>query len=758
MRALSREEDCYIMNEHKKVPFPWCAPESLKSRQFSTASDVWMFGVTLWEMYTFGQEPWAGLNGAEVLAKIDRENERLSQPEAVPPSVYQIMIKCWSRDPKERPLFTELRLFFQENKPCKLLCLKEFDGNNSKHPQIAEGSFSYSNNKPLVIKSEDEIDVIEGNLDCYWWRGQNQRTFELGYFPRCSTIEINKEGKKKNFNYISKPLVNSLIHAAHGGFEGKSWGRPGHIDDMYLQNPMAPPDILGFPDKVLPPLPNSKLDDKLKRKTLCSNFVTIEKLRKRIKLDFYYTNCDTTDHFFTDFYNLRDISPKRNVSKQFAYNRFKNEDGNVKIRDSSVDGIISKLKKDAPKRSLSYTQLRSQEDGCSEGLLIDFSDEQPVNELKAAKVMLNEHHPNDNDAQNILNNDNDSKAYYNILQASRYYSTPNEEVSSDDASSFNDSEWASAVIRSECSDHYSFDTRSEISSNSSHFDNCPPLPTLDSNQFISSSSFSTSFKPITSGNLYPTASKADQAFDWIENKVNELRFSDNFSPSSEPCQIRKANKLNNRLLQELESKLFNDTKTCHNNTPFSKSHSSLSYNSDAELQHYFHHQSPQYNLEQNQTVATSMVSRPSKKLYPAPNPNHVKRNNNLHSSLSVTSPSGYFNQAKTPCFFAPHKGPAPPIPTAPCRESIYGMKAWNFGDNLDEAEFYISQLIESVEGASREECISALSRNNRDVVAAKKELQLNQLMKLGIADINQCKYALMATNWDLNHAAAKLIE
>lgn len=46
--------------------FSRCAPESLKSRTFSHASDTWMFGVTLWEMFTHGQEPWLGLNGSQV--------------------------------------------------------------------------------------------------------------------------------------------------------------------------------------------------------------------------------------------------------------------------------------------------------------------------------------------------------------------------------------------------------------------------------------------------------------------------------------------------------------------------------------------------------------------------------------------------------------------------------------------------------------------------------------------------------------------
>lgn len=57
MRALPQQDDCYVMTEHKKVPFPWCAPESLRYRQFSHASDTWMFAVTMWECYTFGEDP-----------------------------------------------------------------------------------------------------------------------------------------------------------------------------------------------------------------------------------------------------------------------------------------------------------------------------------------------------------------------------------------------------------------------------------------------------------------------------------------------------------------------------------------------------------------------------------------------------------------------------------------------------------------------------------------------------------------------------
>lgn len=109
MRALPQQEDCYVMTEHKKVPFPWCAPESLRYRQFSHASDSWMFAVTLWEMFTFGEDPWIGLNGSQILRKIDREGERLHHPDACPPDMYQLMLQCWDKTPTERPTFAAIK-------------------------------------------------------------------------------------------------------------------------------------------------------------------------------------------------------------------------------------------------------------------------------------------------------------------------------------------------------------------------------------------------------------------------------------------------------------------------------------------------------------------------------------------------------------------------------------------------------------------------------------------------------------------------
>ncbi|XP_060710738.1 activated CDC42 kinase 1-like isoform X2 [Hemiscyllium ocellatum] len=63
-RSLSSTNH-YVMQSHRKIPFAWCAPESLKSGTFSHASDVWMFGVVLWELFSYCEEPWMGMYGRE---------------------------------------------------------------------------------------------------------------------------------------------------------------------------------------------------------------------------------------------------------------------------------------------------------------------------------------------------------------------------------------------------------------------------------------------------------------------------------------------------------------------------------------------------------------------------------------------------------------------------------------------------------------------------------------------------------------------
>ncbi|XP_040534575.1 activated CDC42 kinase 1 isoform X1 [Gallus gallus] len=225
MRALPKNDDHYVMQEHRKVPFAWCAPESLKTRTFSHASDTWMFGVTLWEMFTYGQEPWIGLNGSQILHKIDKEGERLPRPEDCPQDVYNVMLQCWAHKPEDRPTFVALRDFLVEAQPTDMRALQDFEEPDKLH-----------------IQMNDIITVIEGRAENYWWRGQNKRTLKVGQFPRNTVTSV----AGLSAHDISQPLKNSFIHTGHGDTNPQQcWGFPDKIDELYLGNPMDPPDVLG---------------------------------------------------------------------------------------------------------------------------------------------------------------------------------------------------------------------------------------------------------------------------------------------------------------------------------------------------------------------------------------------------------------------------------------------------------------------------------------------------------------------------------
>lgn len=71
-------------------------------------SDAWMFGVTLWEMFSRAELPYADLTPAQVAIQVVTEDLRPSQPKDCPDDVYELMESCWERDPSERPTFAAI--------------------------------------------------------------------------------------------------------------------------------------------------------------------------------------------------------------------------------------------------------------------------------------------------------------------------------------------------------------------------------------------------------------------------------------------------------------------------------------------------------------------------------------------------------------------------------------------------------------------------------------------------------------------------
>lgn len=91
-----------------KLPIKWTAPEALRQSQFSNKSDMWSFGVLLWEIYSFGRVPYPRIPLGEVVKHVEK-GYQMEAPEGCPHQVYTIMKEAWELDPAARPTFVQAR-------------------------------------------------------------------------------------------------------------------------------------------------------------------------------------------------------------------------------------------------------------------------------------------------------------------------------------------------------------------------------------------------------------------------------------------------------------------------------------------------------------------------------------------------------------------------------------------------------------------------------------------------------------------------
>uniref|UniRef100_A0A8C1AF56 Tyrosine-protein kinase n=1 Tax=Cyprinus carpio carpio TaxID=630221 RepID=A0A8C1AF56_CYPCA len=91
-----------------KLPVKWTSPEALREKKFSTKSDVWSYGVLLWEIYSFGRVPYPRIPLKEVVPRVEK-GYKMEAPDGCPAAVYDLMKQCWTLDAAGRPSFRLLR-------------------------------------------------------------------------------------------------------------------------------------------------------------------------------------------------------------------------------------------------------------------------------------------------------------------------------------------------------------------------------------------------------------------------------------------------------------------------------------------------------------------------------------------------------------------------------------------------------------------------------------------------------------------------
>ncbi|XP_036742859.2 fibroblast growth factor receptor 4 isoform X6 [Manis pentadactyla] len=99
--------DYYKKTSNGRLPVKWMAPEALFDRVYTHQSDVWSFGILLWEIFTLGGSPYPGIPVEELFSLL-REGHRMDRPPNCPPELYGLMRECWHAAPSQRPTFKQL--------------------------------------------------------------------------------------------------------------------------------------------------------------------------------------------------------------------------------------------------------------------------------------------------------------------------------------------------------------------------------------------------------------------------------------------------------------------------------------------------------------------------------------------------------------------------------------------------------------------------------------------------------------------------
>ncbi|XP_006782284.1 tyrosine-protein kinase Fer isoform X1 [Neolamprologus brichardi] len=108
--GMSRQEDdgIYSSSGLKQIPIKWTAPEALNYGRYSSESDVWSYGILLWETFSLGVCPYPGMTNQQAREQVEK-GYRMACPQRCPDDVYKVMQRCWQYSPEDRPKFSELQ-------------------------------------------------------------------------------------------------------------------------------------------------------------------------------------------------------------------------------------------------------------------------------------------------------------------------------------------------------------------------------------------------------------------------------------------------------------------------------------------------------------------------------------------------------------------------------------------------------------------------------------------------------------------------
>nr|XP_057910160.1 ephrin type-B receptor 5 isoform X4 [Doryrhamphus excisus] len=144
MRSLDHNMPTYTASLGSRIPVRWTAPEAFQHRKFSSASDVWSFGILMWEVMSYGERPYWDMSNQEVMKAV-ADQYRLPAPTSCPSALHSLMLQCWQAERGERPGFESI--------------LSSLD-RLIRHPVSLKTDFARSCSQPLLSPTPTDFSSV----------------------------------------------------------------------------------------------------------------------------------------------------------------------------------------------------------------------------------------------------------------------------------------------------------------------------------------------------------------------------------------------------------------------------------------------------------------------------------------------------------------------------------------------------------------------------------------------------------------------
>ncbi|XP_070619089.1 insulin-like growth factor 1 receptor isoform X3 [Erythrolamprus reginae] len=196
------ETDYYRKGGKGLLPVRWMSPESLKDGVFTTHSDVWSFGVVLWEIATLAEQPYQGMSNEQVLRFV-MEGGLLEKPDNCPDMLFELMRMCWQYNPKMRPSFLEIIGSIKDELDAAFKEVSFFYSDENKPPDTEELDLETENMESIPLDPSSTLQPSEKHSGHKAENGPGVMVLRASFEERQSYAHMN--GGRKNERALPLP-------------------------------------------------------------------------------------------------------------------------------------------------------------------------------------------------------------------------------------------------------------------------------------------------------------------------------------------------------------------------------------------------------------------------------------------------------------------------------------------------------------------------------------------------------------------------